>query len=343
MKLKMIPQIQDKAQSTAWQQALKTVVTDPCTLLKMLNIPLDALPWVDTKFAMKVPLSFVAKMQKSNPDDPLLRQVLPVKFENIHTDGFVADPLAEKAHNPLPGLIHKFKNRVLVMPATRCPVHCRYCFRRHFPYEDNNINLKAFDAISNYIENDSQIHEVILSGGDPLFAPNRYLKTVIEKLTASKHIEILRFHTRFPITIPERIDVEFLDIIRNIRTKVVMVLHCNHPNELCNDIKSAVLLLKSVGVTVLNQSVLLKGVNDNLETLISLSYRLFEHGILPYYVNQLDPIQGATHFHVGKQQIDLLYQGLLANLPGYLVPRFVQEQAYQPNKIPLSLNPQVTP
>lgn len=333
----MIPQIKVKAQSRPWQNALKTALTDPRTLLQALNLPSNSISWVENDFAMKVPLSFVAKMRQGDPNDPLLRQVLPIKFENEQIDGFVPDPLEERRQNPLPGLIHKFKNRVLVIPATRCPIHCRYCFRRHFPYDENNINLNAFDDIANYIAKDESIHEVILSGGDPLFAPDRYLQSVIEKITASQHIKILRFHTRFPITIPERIDDAFLALIRSIKPQVVMVLHCNHPNELCNDIKEAVRQLKAAGVTVLNQSVLLKGVNDNAETLIALSYRLFEHGIMPYYINQLDPIQNTAHFEVPKETIKELYQALLANLPGYLVPRFVQEQAFKPSKIPLSI------
>ncbi|MFO1256936.1 MAG: EF-P beta-lysylation protein EpmB [Gammaproteobacteria bacterium] len=334
----MIPQIKVKAQSQRpWQNALKTALTDPRALLKALNLSSDAIPWTENNFGMKVPLSFVAKMKQGDPNDPLLRQVLPVKFESEQTDGFVPDPLAERLQNPLPGLIHKFKNRVLVIPATRCPIHCRYCFRRHFPYDENNINLSAFDNIADYIAKDNNIHEVILSGGDPLFAPDRYLQSVIEKMTASEHIKILRFHTRFPITVPERIDDSFLTLVKHIKVQVVMVLHCNHPNELCNDIKAAVTLLKAAGVTVLNQSVLLKGINDNAETLIALSHRLFEHGIMPYYINQLDPIENTAHFEVPKEKIKELYADLLSNLPGYLVPRFVQEQAFKPNKIPLSI------
>lgn len=332
----MIPQIKVKAQRRPWQDALKTALTDPRTLLQTLNLPSDSIAWTENDFAMKVPLSFVAKMKKGDPNDPLLRQVLPDEFENKQIHGFVPDPLAERLQNPLPGLIHKFKNRVLVIPATRCPIHCRYCFRRHFPYDENNINLNAFDDIANYIAKDANIHEVILSGGDPLFAPDRYLQSVIEKITASEHVKILRFHTRFPITIPERIDDHFLKLIQSIQRRVVMVLHCNHPNELCDDIKAAVNRLKAVGVTVLNQSVLLKGVNDNPDTLIALSYRLFEHGIMPYYINQLDPIQNTAHFDIPKERIQDLYQTLLANLPGYLVPRFVQEQAFKPSKIPIT-------
>ena len=331
----MIPHSSQKAQKSTWQSLLKRSIVDPVQLLNFVEIDPCLVDWINPHFKLKVPLGFAKKIVKGCLEDPILKQILPLSKENIVSENYDIDPLKERSQNPLPGLIHKFKSRVLVMPATRCPIHCRYCFRRHFPYDNNNINLKQFAAIGNYIEADPNINEIVLSGGDPLYASDHYLHLIIKQLTRSNQIKIIRFHSRFPITMPERIDSSFIDMLAQIPQKIVLVVHCNHPQELCEEIRQAVIRLKQANVTVLNQGVILKGINDDVSTLKTLSYRLFECGIMPYYMNQLDLVSGSAHFEVEKSTLLSLQRALLAELPGYLVPKFVQEQPFTASKVPL--------
>jgi len=321
-------------QSEPWQQALKNLITDPESLLKSLNLTLSELSWqIDKHFPLRVSQSFAQKMQKSNPKDPLLRQVLSTKEESLLTNGFVSDPLKETEKNPIPGLLHKFKNRVLLTVTQACPVHCRYCFRRHFPYADNQLNKKHWPQIKQYLTQHTCIHEVVLSGGDPLMLTDVHLAHLLEMLSSIPHIKMIRFHTRMPVMIPERINTSLLNILKNQPQKLVMVYHINHANEICDGITRGVEQLKNIDCTVLNQSVLLKEVNDSIETLTQLCWSLFQSGILPYYIHLLDSVSGAQHFDVPVEKAKILEQALMAELPGYCVPKFVKEIPGKPSKI----------
>lgn len=314
---------------SSWQIALQQAITDPGVLANILELDINSIP---TDFQLKVPLGFVQKMKKGDLNDPLLLQILPTLFENQTDTNFSLDPLEELRVNPRPGILHKYKNRVL-LTFSSCAVHCRYCFRRYFPYEDNHPSLKNWDTQFDYIRENPHVIEVILSGGDPLMASDRYLSQVIKKLESIEHVKYLRIHTRIPIVLPERIDENFLEILQNTRFKTTLVLHCNHPQELCPQIANAVQALKNVKITVLNQSVLLKGINDNLKTLTELSFTLHDHGILPYYIHLLDRVQGSQHFQVDEKVTSHLIQHLPAELPGFLLPRFVRTVPGAPSKI----------
>lgn len=330
----------------AWQVELKNAFDQPIELLNFLNIKQAdkhfLFPDYDLiqAFKTRVPRSFAKLMQAGNPIDPLLLQVLPLKAENLHVPGFEKDPLKEvnTQTNPLPGVLHKFSSRILLTLTGACAVHCRYCFRRHFPYEDNTPGLNHLENIIAYIQQHPNINEIILSGGDPLSAPDRYLALVLEKLQSLKQIKIIRFHTRFPIVIPQRITQDLADLFKRIvetGIKIVMVLHCNHPNELSPELATHLSLIKPF-VTLLNQSVLLKKINDHAHTLTMLSEKLFQWGILPYYLHRLDKVAGAHHFEVSLIEAKDIMKALHASLPGYLVPRFVQEIPGLNSKYPIN-------
>lgn len=332
----IIPQPIVKQQQLSWQRALRDMITDPLELLSLLALSPNQISWQwDKNFPLRVTRSFVARMQKGDPHDPLLKQVLSLKLESQSSEGYTDDPLKESLCNPVPGLLHKFKSRVLLTFTSSCAIHCRYCFRRDFPYEENNPGRKGWGEALAYIANHPEIFEVILSGGDPLMAQDEALSSFFAQLEEIPHIQLLRIHTRLPVVIPARISREFLKMIRQTRFNIVMVYHINHPNEIIPAIKQGVMQLKQQHITVLNQSVLLKGVNDSAKCLKALSLKLFDAGILPYYVNMLDPIQGASHFSLPLADAQQLQQELRACLPGYLVPKFVQEIPHQPNKIPV--------
>jgi EF-P beta-lysylation protein EpmB len=321
-----------------WQSLLKEVMTSPAELLSTLALDPSLLPAAErsaTLFPLRVPRGFVARMQRGNPDDPLLRQVLPLGAEEIISPGFSQDPLNEKSTNPLAGLLHKYQGRVLVTLTGACAVNCRYCFRRHFPYQENSSGGKAWSSILDYIAADTTINEVIFSGGDPLLANDQYLEKCICDLAAITHLKILRIHSRLPIVLPQRISSDFVNLLAASRFHVVMLVHCNHANELDDSVAMAVDHLRQKKIMVLNQSVLLKGVNDSVEALVNLSQGLFEAGILPYYLHLLDKVQGAAHFEVDENRAKLLMTRLRETLPGYLVPRLVKEQAGARSKLPL--------
>lgn len=332
----MITQPLLKPQQPTWQQALQNIITDPKILLEMLELSPEDLPWQwDKHFPLRVPLSFIARMQKGDPHDPLLRQILSCKEESMITKGFSEDPLQEMTCNPIPGLLHKYHGRALVTLSSSCAVHCRYCFRRHFPYAENNPGKKGWAKALTYLSTHPEIVEVILSGGDPLMAPNDHLSYFLEELKKISHLKILRIHTRLPVVIPSRIDQGLLTLLKQSRLQVVMVYHINHPAEIVEEIAQGVKHLKQANVTVLNQSVLLKEINDDVEILKNLSYTLFSAGILPYYLHLLDPVQGASHFALKEADAKKLQHALRSQLPGYLVPKFVREVPHQPYKIPL--------
>ena len=271
-------------------------------------------------------------MQSGNPLDPLLLQVLAVKEEVESVPGFVTDPVGEAKMNPLPGLIHKYEGRVLLTLTTACAINCRYCFRRHFPYQNNNPGRSGWQPVLDYIRQDSSIHEVILSGGDPLLAADAILGELIAQLDAIPQLTTLRFHTRIPVVLPERINTALLDLLSTTRLQKVIVLHSNHAQELDNNVAQACVALKQVSCHLLNQSVLLKGINNNVATLVALSERLFACGVLPYYLHLLDKVAGAAHFDLPEESALTLYRELQGRLPGYLLPRLAREVAGKASK-----------
>lgn len=325
--------------SQNWQLQFSDLITNPEELLTLLQLSpeqlLSGAILASQQFKLRVPRAFVKKMQIGNPFDPLLLQVLPHHLELTEQDGFVADPLAERDANHLTGVIHKYQSRFLLTLTGACAIHCRYCFRRHFPYQDNLPKTQDWLNIQQYLQQNPQINEVILSGGDPLSLNNRQLFLWLERLESVQTVRTLRIHSRVPIVIPERLDDELLDRLTQSRLHIVLVIHCNHANEIDEHTESYLKKLQKTKIHLLNQAVLLKGVNDNLASLSDLSYRLFECGVLPYYLHALDRVQGASHFEVDESTMHNLYQQLLAHLSGYLVPKLVREIAGQPNKTPL--------
>lgn len=324
---------------TCWQKELANVVTAPEKLLEMLNIsPADYLEHNKARalFPVRVPRPFIERMELSNPRDPLLLQVMPHSDEFKEMPGFVNDPLGE--HDTVAeGLLHKYKHRVLMIVKAGCAVNCRYCFRRHFPYQDNSPNKQRWQHAINYIKQNVEINEVIFSGGDPLMANDQHLAWLIGEIEAIKHIKRLRIHTRFPVVIPQRITNEFCQLLKKSRLKVVMVWHINHANEIDQAIISAVKKLATAGVTQFNQSVLLKDINDSANIQIALCEALFDAGILPYYLHVLDYVQGAAHFDVAENKAIDIAKQMMAVLPGFLMPKVVREIAGETNKTPLNL------
>ncbi|MGS5796436.1 EF-P beta-lysylation protein EpmB [Acinetobacter baumannii] len=326
-------------QEQNWQSQLSDLITDPLELLNLLELSTDQLLsgaiLASEKFKLRVPRAFVGKMNAKDPLDPLLLQVLPHHLELEEHPEFVTDPLGEEAANQLPGVLHKYKSRFLLTLTGACAVHCRYCFRRHFPYQENLPKNEDWLNIKNYIESNPDINEVILSGGDPLTLSNRKLALWLERLSSLKQVKILRIHSRVPIVIPNRIDEELISLLKNSRLRIILVVHSNHASELDDFTCSKLLQLSEHQITVLNQAVLLKGVNDSAQTLTDLNYRLFEARVMPYYLHVLDKVKGAQHFDLIPSEIDAIYQDVLASLPGYLVPKLVREIAGEKNKTPL--------
>ncbi|MEQ6915991.1 EF-P beta-lysylation protein EpmB [Halomonas aquatica] len=321
-----------------WQTQLARAIRDPLELCRRLGLD-EALHGGaeagHALFEVRVPEAYLARIRPGDRADPLLRQVLPLGEEALPTPGYVADPLAEVEHTPAPGLIHKYAGRVLLIASPACAVNCRYCFRRHFPYEENAPSRAQWDESLEHIRRDTTIREAILSGGDPLAANDRQLAWLVERLEAIPHIRRLRLHTRLPVVIPDRIDDTLLGWLGSTRLQKVMVLHINHAHEIDEAVVAACERLKAAGVALLNQSVLLQGVNDDIETLAALSERLFEAGILPYYLHVLDPVAGAAHFDVSDAKARELVAGLREVLPGFLMPRLVREIPGETSKTPL--------
>jgi L-lysine 2,3-aminomutase len=310
-----------------WRRELVEAVSDPRELLSLLDLEHtlgDSVIGQPT-FRLRVPMAYIAKMRKGDADDPLLRQVLPLLDEN-RSDG-VADPVGDLDAMPVPGLLHKYHGRVLLLTTGACAVHCRYCFRRHFPYGDANPARNGWRQALDYIRDHGDIAEVILSGGDPLVLDNAKLDELLQQLERIPQLKWLRVHTRLPVVLPARIDKSLLQLFRSSRFRISMVIHANHANELTPIEADALRALSEAGLTLLNQSVLLRGVNDNADALTSLSKSLYEAGVLPYYLHTLDPVQGAMHFDVPHHQATALLAQLQTRLPGYLVPRLVQELA----------------
>ena len=326
-------------QEQNWQSQLSNLITDPLELLEVLQLSpehlLSGAILASEQFKLRVPRAFVEKMNCADPFDPLLLQVLPHHLELQEHPDFVTDPLDEEAANHIPGILHKYSSRFLLTLTGACAVHCRYCFRRHFPYQENLPKSDDWLNIQNYLMNQTEINEVILSGGDPLTLSNRKLAQWVERLESIPHIQTLRIHSRVPIVIPNRIDDELITLLKNSRLRVILVVHSNHAAELDDFTCTKLSLLTEHNILVLNQAVLLKGVNDSAKTLIDLSYRLFEARVMPYYLHVLDKVKGAQHFDLDATHINQIYTEVLANLPGYLVPKLVREIAGEKNKTPL--------
>jgi EF-P beta-lysylation protein EpmB len=323
----MIPRIPGPEHSATWQLELARAVRSTDELLRLLDIDpavCRTRPLVGD-FPLRVPRGFVARMARGDINDPLLRQVLPVEDECRQVAGFATDPLQEHAAMPVSGLLHKYRGRALLTVTGACAVHCRYCFRRHFPYADTCLSDARLTQAIDYLAQRPEIHEIILSGGDPLSLTDQRLAVLSDRLSALPQLRILRLHTRAPVVLPERIDDGLLAWIEGLRLRVVVVVHCNHPNEVDDSVAAAMQRFAQAGVTLLNQSVLLRGINDDPTTLIRLSETLFAAGILPYYLHRLDRVQGAAHFEVDTARACALHREVHAALPGYLVPRLVAE------------------
>lgn len=321
-----------------WQQQLQQAITSLDELCRVLDLDIDQVKTCSYEakaFALKVPRAFVAKMAHGDPADPLLAQVLPSDLEALPFLGFEEDPLAERSVNPVQGLLHKYAGRVLLVVTGSCSVHCRYCFRRHFPYDENNPGQLGWQKAIDYIAQDDSIREVIFSGGDPLLASDKLLAHLAGRVEAISHVKQLRIHTRLPVTIPDRITPGFTEWFTNSRLKPVLVLHANHANEIDDTVKAALAPLRARGVTLLNQAVLLKNINDSVQTQVDLSNALFDAGVLPYYIHILDKVKGAGHFDVDAVRAKAITSGMRDFLPGYLVPTLVKEVPGGKSKTPL--------
>lgn len=311
-----------------WQQELSNLITEPEELLQLLGltpddvgVPADVLH----AFPLKVPRPFVARMRPGDARDPLLLQVLPSIQESDDTPGYGFDPLSEADFNPQPGILHKYQGRVLMLAAPHCAVHCRYCFRRHFPYQEKVPARQVWEQSLAWLAGQSQISEVIYSGGDPLAASDKHLAWLTNRISEIPHIGRLRLHTRTPVLVPARVDDKLIAWLRDCRLQKVVVIHCNHANEIDAEVVAAMHRLRDAGVTLLNQSVLLKNVNDSVQALAQLSEALFAAGVLPYYLHALDKVKGVAHFDVEEKRARALMSELKQQLPGYLVPRLVRE------------------
>lgn len=321
-----------------WRRLWRESVTDPRELLALLDLPQLAasLPADgDAGFPLRVPRGFVARMRSGDPHDPLLRQVLPLAEEAQPQPGFALDAVGDLASREAPGLLHKYRGRALLIATGSCAVNCRYCFRRHFPYGENTAAAKAWAGALGQLKADASIREAILSGGDPLSLSDAKLEALSAGLRGIPHLRRLRVHTRLPIVLPERVDAGLLRWIASLHLPLVCVVHTNHANELDRHVAAALARLSTAGVTLLNQAVLLRGVNDSVEALEGLGERLFACGVLPYYLHQLDRVRGAAHFEVDDSRARGLHAALRDRVPGYLLPRLVRETPGAPAKLPL--------
>ncbi|WP_017443693.1 EF-P beta-lysylation protein EpmB [Gayadomonas joobiniege] len=329
---------------TNWQKELASAIKDPQHLVKLLN--LDESHWQTSfsarkLFAMQVPRPFVARMKAGDPNDPLLLQVMTQADEFLKVEGYQKDPLAEH-QSVLPGLLHKYQSRVLLMVRGGCAINCRYCFRRHFPYQDNVFKRSDMQAIKDYVLAHPDINEVVLSGGDPLMANDQHLSWLFAELAQLKQLTRIRIHTRLPVVIPQRITPQLSRLLANHSQKVVMVLHINHANEINTWVKDAFAALRQPNVTLLNQATLLNKVNDTVTAQVALSEALFAAGILPYYLFLLDKVEGAAHFDCDEDKVGQLQAGMLKALPGFLVPKIAREVAGLASKSPIMFKTQAS-
>ncbi len=334
----MIPAAPLPLQPDGWQAQWRDAVRDPAELLSLLGLEVLATrlsPTAMAQFPLRVPRAFVARMRPGDPADPLLRQVLPLDDEDRIVPGFALDAVGDAAAKAGDGVIRKYRGRALLIATGSCAVNCRYCFRRHFPYAEETAARGGWRAAVAEIAGDPSIDEVILSGGDPLSLSTPKLVELTAGLAAIPHLRRLRIHSRLPVVLPPRIDDEFTRWLGSLPWPVAFVIHANHANEFDGAVDAAVSALRAAGATLLNQSVLLRGVNDSVEALAALSERAFAAGVMPYYLHQLDRVQGTAHFEVCDRDAIALHRGLAARLSGYLVPRLVREVAGDTGKRPL--------
>jgi len=333
-----VKNVHDPWPTGEWRSHLAVAVRDPGELLELLELDGESLGFEATaeasrRFPLRVPRGFVARMRSGDARDPLLRQVLPVRAEDDEAPGFTTNPVGELGLVRGDGLLSKYHGRALVVATGVCAVHCRYCFRRHFPYDDGVADGGDDSAAVAAIARDRSLDEVILSGGDPLMLPDRRLAALAERIAAIPHIRRLRIHTRMPVVLPERVDEALVEWLGRCPVPVVVVVHANHPNEIDGTVTRALGALRATGATLLNQAVLLCGVNDSVEALAELSRRLADCGVLPYYLHLLDRVAGAAHFEVAEDRAVEILESLQATLPGYLVPKLVREIEGAPAKI----------
>ena len=335
-----IPAKRANKNTVQWKQELAEAIEDPAELLHFVGLQdaplrLQQATSAQSLFKLRVTKSFARRIEYANARDPLLLQVLPLGEEQQLTAGFSADPVGDLHAQKQPGLLHKYQGRVLLIATGSCAINCRYCFRREYPYSEASATQSQWQQSLAYIAADDSIHEVILSGGDPLMLSDRRLNKLISHLEAIPHLRRLRIHSRLPVVLPSRITSGLVQRLSSSPLQAVMVIHSNHAQELNEEVAEAINQLQQAQITCLNQAVLLKGVNNSLSALSNLSERLFEIGVLPYYLHLLDKVKGAAHFDVSEQQALQLMAQLQAQLPGYLVPKLVREIAGQPNKTPI--------
>ena len=339
----MIPAPLPSLQPARWQQAWRDAVRDPRELLALVGLEslADAIPdgppsaTVPGAFPLRVPRAFVARMRRGDPHDPLLRQVLPLDAESRPVPGFTLDAVGDGVARAGHGVIRKYRGRALLVATGSCAIHCRYCFRRHFPYAEETAAAGGWGEAVAVVAGDAGIDEVILSGGDPLSLATHKLAELTTALAAVPHLRRLRIHTRLPVVLPARVDDALLGWIAGLPWPVTVVLHANHANEFDRHVDDACARLRAAGATLLNQAVLLRGVNDSVDALAALSERGFAAGVLPYYLHQLDRVAGAAHFEVPDDEARALHAALAARLSGYLVPRLVREVQGDPGKRPI--------
>jgi len=339
----MIASSQSRCQAAEWKRELASAITRPEELLSMLGLAADAGPGLlqaalapARRFRLLVPRGFAALMAHGDPEDPLLRQVLPTAAELARVPGFGGDPLAERAAVRAPCLLEKYAGRALLLVTSACAVHCRFCFRRHFPVGRDCARAERLAQAIEHLAGDTSIRELILSGGDPLLLDDPTLAALVERLEALPQLERLRLHSRLPIVLPSRVTPELCRTLGRGRLRPVVVVHANHARELGPSARDAMARLAGAGITLLNQSVLLRGVNDSVAALVGLSEALFASGVLPYYLHLLDRVAGAAHFEVDASTAASLCEGVRASLPGYLVPRLVREVPGLPYKEPVA-------
>ncbi len=322
--------------SQSWQIQFANAIRSPAHLLEHVELGAEALGYSENgikQFPVRVPVAFADRMQRQNPNDPLLRQVFPYLDEDIEDGRFTHDPLNEAASHVAPGLLHKYEDRVLNISTGACAIHCRYCFRRHFPYQDSGFSHSDWQEKLGYIKSNNAIHEVILSGGDPLSLADSKLQEMFDQLNQINHVKRIRIHSRFPVVIPDRINKELIKTLNRGKKECIVVLHINHANEINDAMIKAIKQMTSQGMLVFNQSVLLKGINNSTETLIKLSEKLIENQIVPYYLHLLDPVSGTTHYEVGETEAKKLIKEMKNRVSGYLVPKLVREIHGQKSKI----------
>lgn len=322
------------ASSENWQAVLASAVTDVGELCRLLDLPpqLAAASSREGGFPLRVPRPFLSRIQPGDPSDPLLLQVLPQMAEQARLPRFTCDPLGEARLAGPPGGLQKYQGRLLMVTVGQCGVHCRFCFRRHFPYAKGPPRQRRWANILKKVQADPAIHEVILSGGDPLTLPDGELGWLVQQIAAIGHVHRLRVHTRMPIVIPQRVTPGLVAVLRSTRLVSVVVVHVNHPAEIDAEVARALAAFVDHGIPVLNQSVLLRGVNDSAEVLCTLLERLVDLRVIPYYLHQLDPVAGAAHFEVPEEQGRALVAEVRRRLPGYAVPRYVREVPGGPAK-----------